>query len=104
MKKLTLNDFIGKAKLVHDNKYNYSKVKYINSKTKVCIICHKHGEFWQTPLNHICGKTNCPKCSKIHHHSEIENNIGNFLLKTYPNLTITSQKSLNDLKIKHICQ
>lgn len=64
MKKLTLINFIEKTKLVCGNKYNYSKVKHINSKAKKCIICPKHGEFWHTPLNHICGKTNFPQMFK----------------------------------------
>lgn len=55
------NIFIEKSKKVHGNKYDYSKVEYINSKTKVCIICPEHGEFWQTPHSHINGK-GCKKC------------------------------------------
>lgn len=47
--------FISKAILVHGNKYDYSKVEYINNHTKVCIICPEHGEFWQTPNNHLNG-------------------------------------------------
>lgn len=62
--------FIEKAIKKHGKKYEYSKVKYINSKTKVCIICNnideitgeKHGEFWQNPTSHL-GGSNCPKCS-----------------------------------------
>ena len=57
-------DFIKKARKVHGDKYDYSKVEYVNSKTKVCIICSEHGDFWQTPNDHLgvhsCG---CPKCS-----------------------------------------
>lgn len=59
--KLTTNEFIERAKLKHDNKYNYSKVEYINSKTKVIIICPIHGEFEQKPYNHLYGQ-GCPKC------------------------------------------
>ena len=55
-------DFISRSNEIHNNKYDYSKVKYINSQTKVCIICPKHGEFWVTPNNHLRGK-GCPKCS-----------------------------------------
>ena len=62
MKKLTRGEFIERAKTVHGDKYNYSKVKYIDYNTKVCIICKKHGEFWQTPHNHVSG-AKCPKCS-----------------------------------------
>lgn len=58
-----LYDFIEKARKVHGDKYDYSKVEYINNKTKVCIICPIHGEFWQTPSVHVNNKSNCPKCS-----------------------------------------
>lgn len=62
--KLTTEEWIEKAKTVHGNKYDYSKVEYIDSKTKVCIICPEHGEFWQVPNNHL--KTGgCPKCGKL---------------------------------------
>ena len=62
MKKLTANEFIKQARNVHGDKYDYSKVEYVNSKTKICIICPIHGEFWQTPDNHLHGK-GCPKCA-----------------------------------------
>lgn len=54
--------FSKKANMVHHNKYDYTKVEYINEKKKVCIICPKHGEFWQTPDIHINNKAGCPKC------------------------------------------
>ena len=63
--KLTKEEFIKKAIEVHGNKYDYSKVGYKNSMTKVCIICPEHGEFWQTPNNHLRGK-GCKKCTKLH--------------------------------------
>ena len=59
----TAEEFIKKAKEVHGNKYNYSKVNYINSQTKVCIICPEHGEFFIKPNGHIQGQ-GCPKCGK----------------------------------------
>ena len=64
MKKLTLESFLERSKKIHNNKYDYSKVEYVNAKTKVCIICPKHGEFWQTPDNHLKGK-GCAYCAKI---------------------------------------
>lgn len=51
------------AKKIHNNKYDYSKVNYINARTKVCIICPEHGEFWQTPNGHLSG-CGCPKCGE----------------------------------------
>lgn len=54
--------FISKAKIKHNNKYDYSKVKYVNARTKVIIICKEHGEFSQTPTGHVSGN-GCPKCA-----------------------------------------
>ena len=59
-----IEKFIEKARNIHGHKYDYSKVEYVNSKTKVCIVCPKHGEFYKTPLNHIQTKQGCPICSK----------------------------------------
>jgi hypothetical protein len=56
-------DFIRKAILVHGDKYDYSKVNYVNSTTNVCIICPIHGEFWQRPAEHLRGK-GCLKCGQ----------------------------------------
>jgi len=53
--------FIKKANNTHKNKYDYSKVNYINSKTKVTIICQEHGEFNQLPNKHVFG-LGCKKC------------------------------------------
>ena len=62
----TTDEFIAKAKKIHGDKYDYSKVEYVNRKTKVCIICPKHGEFWQTPNHHLSG-CGCPKCGVENH-------------------------------------
>ena len=64
MRRLTQEEFIEKAKQVHGNKYDYSKSVYKNRRTKVCIICPEHGEFWQFPDNHVLNKNNCPYCAK----------------------------------------
>jgi len=63
-KKLTIEEFIEKATIKHDNKYNYNKVEYINNETKVTIVCNvqDHGEFEQTPHSHLNQGSGCPKC------------------------------------------
>ena len=61
-RKFTTEDFITKAKEVHGDKYDYSKVEYVNANDKVCIICPEHGEFWQSATHHIHNH-GCPKCS-----------------------------------------
>jgi very-short-patch-repair endonuclease len=61
-RKLTQEEVIKRFKEVHGDKYDYSKVNYINATTKVIIICPEHGEFLQTPTMHKA-KQGCPKCS-----------------------------------------
>ena len=53
--------FKEKGNKKHNNEYDYTKTEYVNSLTKVCIICPIHGEFWQTPADHLYGY-GCPKC------------------------------------------
>ncbi len=65
----TLEEFINKARKIHGDKYIYSKVEYINNYTKVCIICPEHGEFWQTPREHLRNQ-GCPKCHLNYLHNE----------------------------------
>ncbi len=54
--------FIRKAKEKHGEKYTYDKVSYINYETKVKITCSLHGDFDQTPNNHIHGQ-GCIECA-----------------------------------------
>lgn len=58
-KKLTQEEFIARASSLHKNKYNYSKVIYVNNSTKVEIICPFHGSFFQAPGPHLSG-SGCP--------------------------------------------
>lgn len=58
------NDFIRKARTVHGDKYDYSKVDYKSNKVPVTIICPVHGEFMQRPNDHISHGDGCPMCGK----------------------------------------
>ena len=78
--KTTKYGFIQKAIEIHGNKYDYSKIEYINTSTKVCIICPEHGEFWQTPSAHVSGQ-GCPKCGKHHLSILFRDNIDEFVKK-----------------------
>ena len=60
----TISEFLEKAKSLHNDKYDYSKVEYVNSMKKICVICPIHGEFYPTPNNHLTKKSGCPKCKK----------------------------------------
>lgn len=55
------NKFIENAIIKHGNLYDYSSVDYVNSKTKVKIICKIHGSFLQRPDSHLSG-SGCKKC------------------------------------------
>lgn len=56
-----MESFIERANAVHDNKYDYSKVNYVNSKTKIIIICREHGEYITTPSVHL--RSGCKYCA-----------------------------------------
>lgn len=65
LKRKPKKEFIEKAIKVHGNKFNYSKVDYIDISEEIVIICNDfdHGEFKQTPYKHLNSKYGCPKCS-----------------------------------------
>ena len=73
-KRSSKEEFIKRANEKHGDKYNYSKVDYVNNQAKVCIICPEHGEFWQTPNSHLNG-VGCPKCNLSH----LERSVMNYL-------------------------
>lgn len=62
--KSNTEDFIEKAKIIHNNKYNYSLSEYVNNKVKLKITCQNHGVFTQSPNNHLNGK-GCPHCANL---------------------------------------
>lgn len=60
----TTEDFIKKARCLHNNQYNYDKVNYINNYTAICIKCNTcKKDFFQLPRNHLL-KQGCPFCNK----------------------------------------
>lgn len=63
MARLTIEEFLAKAKVVHGDRYDYSLVEYVNNQTPVKIICPKHGFFKQRPNDHFRGR-GCPKCAR----------------------------------------
>lgn len=63
-RKKGLDFFLQQAHEVHGDRYDYSKVDLIRRDQKVCIICKKHGEFWQSPHNHTVQKQGCPICAR----------------------------------------
>lgn len=56
--------FKTRANKIHNYFYNYEKVDYKNSQTKVIIICPVHGEFLQIPNCHLNQKQGCKECKR----------------------------------------
>ena len=61
---MSKDEFIKRSQEIHDNKYDYSNVEYVNNSTKVCIICPEHGKFYQTPMSHLAG-SRCYECGIV---------------------------------------
>lgn len=60
--KTGFDEFVRRAREVHGDVYDYSKVVYVRSDVKVEIVCPIHGPFWQKPHNHIMFGQRCPVC------------------------------------------
>jgi len=84
--KNTSDEFIEKAIQIHGNNYDYSKVKYENAKTKVIVICKKHGEFKIVPNSHL-RYTGCGKCK-----NKTEGKLHNIITKYYPTIIYQFKK------------
>lgn len=100
-KKLNNYEFIKKSNYIHDNKYEYSLVNYINNKTKVDILCPIHGIFKQQPDAHLRGQ-GCLKCKKVTTYEDFvdKSNIIHNNLYQYPKFIWSSNKD----KIDIICE
>ena len=103
-KKLTLQEFISKAKNIHGDIYDYSLVEYVNSHIKIKIICPKHGVWEQKPNNHLCGKGCCVcgyafqnKNIFISKAKNIHSDIYDYSLVEY----VSSNKKIEIICVKH---
>lgn len=64
--RITQQGFLTKARMIHDDRYDYSSVKWsqqTNVNSKITITCPPHGPFTQNIRNHIVGKNGCPTCA-----------------------------------------
>jgi len=91
--KLSSEKFIEKSNKKHNNKYDYSLTNYIDTHTKIKIICKKHGIFEQRPHDHLKG-IGCPICKE----SKSEIIISNILKNK--NIYFIQQKTFDDCKGK----
>lgn len=60
--RLPFDEVMRRSNQIHDKKYTYDKSSYVNTMTKMRIVCPIHGEFWQVPSSHMVG-VGCPKCN-----------------------------------------
>ena len=60
---LSKDEFIKRANEVHGYRYDYSNVKYTDTRTKVEIVCTEHGSFFQSPNKHMQGN-GCKVCGR----------------------------------------
>lgn len=74
-------EFVKRAKQIHGNKYDYSKSLYIDATTNITIICPIHGEFEQTPNNHINMKQGCPHCKESKGEKEVRKILDKFNIR-----------------------
>lgn len=94
-RKLTTEEFIQKANLIHNNFYSYNNVIYVNSNTKVLITCPIHGDFAVAPHNHLSNKSGCPECNRSHGELEIEKYLFDSNIKYITQYEITIDNSIN---------
>lgn len=102
-----LDIFVEKAKSVHGDKYDYSKVSYTTARKPVTIICKKHGEFVQTPDAHLRSKHGCLQCGLIATADSCRSNTEVFIQKVskkfkdkfdYSKVEYTT--AISDIKVK----
>lgn len=96
--RLTREEFVEKANIVHGGKYDYSLVKYKNVGTKIDIICPKHGVFSQIAANHLMGQ-GCPLCFK--EKSNVEREVFEFITELVgeKNIMANDRKMLDGKEI-----
>src|ERR1700674_2471306 len=90
-KKLTQEEFIAKAQTIHGDKYNYEQTIYINSHTKIKIICnHCKKIFSMAAYSHTVMKQGCKDCGNAAH---VENR-----RRTYTNLFLQQAIAIHNNK------
>ncbi len=78
-----INQMLQKAKLIYNDKYDYSKVNYTGCKKPIIIICKIHGEFNEFISKHVNKKKECPECHKYN-----KKNTNNHIVNIIPKLSI----------------
>lgn len=87
--KYDIKSFIERAREVHGDYYDYTKVEYVNAKVPVEIICPRHGSFFQTPDAHDRG-CGCPQCKSSKLEDIVIQNLNKFNIPYIYNSKILS--------------
>lgn len=95
--KKTIEDFVKQVNILHNFKYDYSLVNYVNTTTKVKIICPEHGVFEQKAGAHLEGK-GCNKCARLKAVSSLKSNTSEFTKKS----NVKHKNFYNYLKTNYI--
>ena len=74
------NVFVKEAENIYNTYFSYEKVEYKNNKTKVCVTCPEHGDFWVTPNAHLRG-VSCPMCSQSSFESKVRGILNKYSIK-----------------------
>lgn len=77
-KPLTVEKFVERAQAVHENRYDYSQVKFEGIENKITIICREHGPFQQRVMVHLKG-FNCPKCGRAQVADKLSHSLDRFI-------------------------
>lgn len=103
MKKISQTDFINRCKQIHNNKFDYSKTEYINTRSNIIIICPIHGELSISADNHL-QKQGCVKCAQSSHKlTEISDSVLFLFKKTHNNKYLYDDLSVKNGTINIIC-
>ena len=79
--KLSQDTYVNRARSVHGNKYDYSDTKYVNSNTKVIVMCRIHGGWLVRPLDH-CRGNGCPACKFVNISDRKRHTVEDFIRKS----------------------
>ena len=91
-----LSYFINKSNIIHNYIYDYSLANYKSARSKVKIICKKHGVFEQSPDSHFSGR-GCPKC--VHKVSKPEIEVQDFIKSLGFKIKTNDRKIINPYEL-----
>lgn len=69
VERLSTEEFIRRANLVHNDRYSYPSIDTMKAtKDRIEIVCPEHGSFYQVATSHLTGR-GCASCSGVKRHT-----------------------------------